>query len=72
MKLYEKQYGCQPQASPKQVASGSAPGAPSNLLSAKPKEDDDFSDDYEDDWGNDDDSKKDKKAEDSKKAEKDK
>ena len=49
-KLYEKRYGCQPPESPKQVASGAAPGAPSNLLSAAPKRDDEISDDYDDDF----------------------
>ena len=51
-KLYEKKYGCEPPDSPKQVASGAAPGAPSNLLkSAKPAKDDGSSgDDYDDDF----------------------
>jgi len=48
-KLYEKKYGCQPPSSPKQVASGAAPGAPSNLHSAKPPKDDE-SDAYDDDF----------------------
>ena len=47
-KLYEKKYGCQPPESPKQVASGAAPGAPSNLFSKPPKDDD--SDEYDDDF----------------------
>ena len=50
MKLYEKKFGCVPPDSPKQVASGAAPGAPSNLHSAKPKKDDEISDDYDDDF----------------------
>ena len=60
-KLFEKKYGCQPAASPKQVPSGAAPGAPSNLFSAKPKDDDQISDDYEDDFDDLDDKKKDSK-----------
>ena len=50
MKLYEKKFGCLPTESPKQVASGKAPGAPVNLYSAKPKKDDEISDDYDDDF----------------------
>ena len=49
-KLFEKKYGCMPSASPKAVESGDAPGAPSNLFSAKPKDDDLISDDYDDDF----------------------
>lgn len=49
-KLYEKKYGCQPPASPKTVAGGAAPGAPTNLFSAKPKDDDQISDTYDDDF----------------------
>jgi hypothetical protein len=39
-----------PIASPRAVESGAAPGAPSNLFSAKPKDDDLISDDYDDDF----------------------
>ena len=49
-KLYEKKYGCQPPESPRQVASGSAPGAPSNLLSSAKPKDDESADDYDDDF----------------------
>lgn len=75
-KLYEKKYGCQPPSSPKQVASGAAPGAPSNLLSAKPAKDDEKSDVYDDDFDDLDDKKKgdkwgQKKVENAKKVEED-
>lgn len=49
-KLYEKKYGCLPPESPRQVANGSAPGAPSNLLSSAKPKDDDSGDDYDDDF----------------------
>ena len=63
-KLYEKKYGCQPANSPKNVATGGAPGAPSNLLSAKPTTNDgQISDDYDDDFDEPEDSKqREKKA----------
>ena len=67
-KLFENKYGCKPVASPKAVAtktfeSGAAPGAPSNLFSAKPpgKDDDKISDDYDDDFDDLEDKKKDQK-----------
>lgn len=46
-KLYESKYGCKPAATPKASGDGAAP---SNLFSAKPKDDDGISDDYEDDF----------------------
>ena len=49
-KLYEKKYGCKPPESPKQVAVGKAPGAPSAAPTGSGKKDDDISDDYDDDF----------------------
>ena len=51
-----------PPASPKTVAGGAAPGAPSNLLNSKPKDDEQISDQYDDDFDESETKKKDAKA----------